>query len=193
MNERMQNILNRMRVLEEELEVALQEHEEKVRYRIEGTKVRFEKQIRESHRQLKTKWREWFAGSRVQSIISLPFIYGMIVPFVLLDFSLFCFQVVCFRLYDIKPVTRSDYVVIDRHRLSYLNFFEKTNCVYCSYVNGLIAYAREIAGRTEQYWCPIKHARKVKGSHARHRNFIPYGEAENMQVKIVGYRKDLKR
>ena len=77
MNERMQNILNRMRVLEEELEVALQEHEEKVRYRIEGTKVRFEKQIRESHRQLKTKWREWFAGSRVQSIISLPFIYGM--------------------------------------------------------------------------------------------------------------------
>lgn len=33
---------------------------------------------------------------------------------------------------------------------------EKVNCVYCSYFNGLMSYLREIAGRTEQYWCPIR-------------------------------------
>jgi hypothetical protein len=60
-------------------------------------------------------------------------------------------------------------VVIDRHRLGYLNPVQKLNCVFCGYGNGVIAYAREITARTEQYWCPIKHALKVKGSHDRYR------------------------
>ena len=46
---------------------------------------------------------------------------------------------------------RGQYIVIDRHRLKYLNAIEKLNCVYCGYGNGVIAYARDIAGRTEQY------------------------------------------
>ena len=41
-------------------------------------------------------------------------------------------------------------MVIDRYALSYLNVIEKLNCVYCEYVNGLIAYVQEIAARTEQ-------------------------------------------
>jgi hypothetical protein len=58
-----------------------------------------------------------------------------------------------------------------------LNALEKLNCVYCSYANGLIAYVREIAGRTEQYWCPIKHARRVIGAHPHYAQFQDYGDA----------------
>ena len=66
---------------------------------------------------------------------------------------------------------------MDRRKLAYLNSIEKFNCVYCEYVNGLIAYVQEIAGRTEQYWCPIKHAMRVKSMHSRYRHFLDYGRS----------------
>ena len=38
-------------------------------------------------------------------------------------------------------------------------------------------YVREIVGRTEQYWCPIKHARRVIGAHPQYAQFYDYGDA----------------
>jgi hypothetical protein len=81
-------------------------------------------------------------------------------------------------------VRRSDYLVFDRHHLSYLNGLEKLNCAYCSYANGLLAYAREIAGRTELHWCPIKHARRVLGAHGTYHEFDDYGDAEAYQWRL---------
>jgi len=43
----------------------------------------------------------------------------------------------------------------------YLNIMEKVNCLYCGYLNGLTAYAQEIGGRREQYWCPHQARPKV--------------------------------
>ncbi len=82
-------------------------------------------------------------------------------------------------------------MVIDRHRLSYLNAFEKLSCVYCGYGNGLLAYASEIASRTEQYWCPIKHARKAMGHYPRHKNFVAYGRGDEFHQSIAEYRRQL--
>jgi hypothetical protein len=118
-------------------------------------------------------------------VLSAPVVYALILPFGLLDISLSLYQAICFRLYRIPRVARSDYIVIDRHRLEYLNVVEKLNCVYCGYVNGLIAYAREIAGRTEQYWCPIKHARHVVGAHAKYWDFVEYGDAEAFEARLA--------
>ncbi|MBL4888469.1 MAG: hypothetical protein JKX97_00435 [Candidatus Lindowbacteria bacterium] len=191
MNEKIHYLLDRMKVLEEEMEAALREQEEKVRYSIDGSRVRFERQVRDAHRDMKIKWRQWFVESHPQNIISVPFIYGMLIPLLAMDIALFIYQQVCFRLYKISLVRRSDYVVIDRHRLSYLNAFEKLNCIYCGYGNGLLAYACEIASRTEQYWCPIKHARKAKGSYPRHTNFAAYGAGEEFHQKITEYRRQL--
>jgi hypothetical protein len=84
-------------------------------------------------------------------------------------------------------------VVIDRHHLHYLNILQKLNCVYCGYVNGVISWARELASVTEQYWCPIKHARKVRGSHTRYAQFIDYGDAEALAVRVVDLREELRR
>ena len=76
---------------------------------------------------------------------------------------------------------------------AYLNALEKLNCAYCSYANGLIAYVREIAARTEQYWCPIKHARRVVGAHPRYVLFDDYGDAENYQQRAAELREQLEK
>jgi hypothetical protein len=95
------------------------------------------------------------------------------------------YQAVCFPIYGIPKVRRRDYVVMDRHYLSYLNAIEKLNCAYCSYFNGVVAYVREVAARTEQYWCPIKHAKKLNAIHNLYKNFFDYGDA-------TGYRENVE-
>ena len=61
---------------------------------------------------------------------------------------------------------------------------EKFNCAYCSYANGAIAFVREVASRTEVYWCPIKHARRVLGSAPALSGFADFGDAEGYRAKI---------
>jgi len=127
------------------------------------------------------------------TLVTMPLIYGMVVPLALLDLSVSLYQLGCFTAWGIARVSRRDYVVIDRHRLGYLNPIQKLNCVFCGYGNGVIAYAREITARTEQYWCPIKHALKVKGSHERYAAFQAYGDAEGYIKSSGAYRERLKR
>ena len=191
MSDYIRGLLEQIRELEEELMDALEEQEVRFSYRINGARVEFEQSVKEAHRQIKVGLLRWFRQSRPQNILSVPFIYSMIVPFLILDAFLTVYQAVCFRLYNIAPVRRSDYIVIDRHHLGYLNAIEKLNCVYCGYANGLIGYAREIAARTEQYWCPIKHARKVRGTHDRLNHFLEYGQANQYHEKLKDYRNAL--
>jgi hypothetical protein len=83
-------------------------------------------------------------------------------------------------------------MVIDRHRLVYLNTIEKLNCTYCGYGNGVIAYTHEVIARTEQYWCPIRHARRVRGAHERYPLFFDYGDAAAYQYGRAALRRSLK-
>lgn len=96
----------------------------------------------------------------------------------MLDIFVTLYQLICFRAYGISIVRRRDYIVLDRSQLAYLNWLEKFNCLFCSYANGVIGYVREISARTEQYWCPIKHARRIVGAHALYSSFADYGDAE---------------
>jgi hypothetical protein len=74
----------------------------------------------------------------------MPFIYAMIVPTIILDIFLFVYQNICFRLYGIPLVKRGEYISSERKHLDYLNWIQKINCLYCSYVNGIFSYAVEI-------------------------------------------------
>jgi hypothetical protein len=100
-----------------------------------------------------------------------------VLPFLLLDLSVSIYQFVCFPIYGIPKVRRKDYLVFDRGRLAYLNTIEKVGCIYCSYVNGLLGLVTEIAARTEQYFCPIKHAHPLARTNSRYEKFLPYGDA----------------
>jgi hypothetical protein len=125
-------------------------------------------------------------------VLTAPLIYSMVVPLLIADLSSTLCQHVSFRVYGMPRVLRSEYLVIDRHRLVYLNTIEKLNCVYCSYGNGVIAYAREVIARTEQYWCPIRHAQRTNGAHDRYPRFFDYGDAEAYQTGRADLRRDLR-
>jgi hypothetical protein len=184
MNERIRELLAEIVKLEDELEQALDAQQEQVVYRIEGTRVRFERRIRETQDQLRIGLLRWAWHASPRNAASAPFIYGMIIPLALLDLFISLYQAICFPLYRVAKVHRSSYIVLDRHHLRYLNSIEKLNCVYCGYANGLLAYAREIASRTEQYWSPIKHARRVLGTHRRYAHFLDYGEARDYPAEL---------
>ena len=192
MNTRITELTNKIARLESQLLDELEKQQEQFSYRLEGTRVRFEAEILEAHRKLKVAVLPWLLSSRVRSVLSAPFIYAMIIPIVFFDLTITVYQHICFRLYGIRRVKRADYIVLDRQNLAYLNLIEKLNCVYCSYGNGVVAYTREVIARTEQYWCPIKHARKALGRHARYSRFANYGDGEHYKEQLIRLRDELK-
>jgi hypothetical protein len=184
------DIIADIRQLEQELLQELQKKQQEYTYFIEGKRVRFEEETRRYHRTLAKNLRDYFADARLLHILTAPLIYLCIVPALALDIAVTLYQAICFKIYDIPRVARGDYIVVDRNQLQYLNPIEKMNCVYCGYFNGLIAYVQEVAARTEQYWCPIKHARKLATLHSRYHKFIEYGDGEDYDRRLEQLRRD---
>jgi hypothetical protein len=188
MNDRIAQILSQMAALENELRNAVHEQESRMFFQIKGKRVEFERSVRDAHRKLKTNFFRWLVTNRPQNLITGPFIYGMAVPLLVIDALVTLYQWVCFPIYGITKVRRSDYLVYDRRHLGYLNFIEKFHCTYCEYANGLIGYLREIVARTEEYFCPIKHAHKILGTHERYQRFLEYGDADAYEAKLEEFR-----
>lgn len=175
------SIVKRIRDLQDQLEHELERLRTEFHYRLEGRKVRFEAEVIAAHRRIKTGLIRFLREAEITSYLTAPVIYSALVPLGIMDLWGTAYQHICFRLLGIPIVRRGDFVVLDRHQLAYLNAIEKINCVYCGYANGVIAYVREIAARTEQYWCPIKHARKVRGAHDRYLDFVEFGDADSLR------------
>jgi len=140
-------------------------------------------------RRYKTGLLRFLARSRLLVVLTAPVIYAGWIPFLLMDLFVTAYQAICFPIYRIPKVRRADYLVFDRGDLPYLNLIEKFNCFYCSYGNGVAAYAREVAARTEQYWCPIKHARRIRAAHEHYPKFFDYGDAEAFQQGLERLRR----
>lgn len=115
--------------------------------------------------------------------MTAPAIYGLIIPVVILDLFCSLYQAICFPVYQIPKVKRKQFLALDRKKLKYLTTMQQLNCLYCDYANGIIAYASEIAGRTEWYWCPIKHPEHAKRAHPHYENFIEFGDGEAFAKK----------
>ncbi|MFC1768834.1 hypothetical protein ACFLZX_03650 [Nanoarchaeota archaeon] len=117
--------------------------------------------------------------------LSAPIVYLQIIPLIILDVFIEIYHRTCFRLYRIPLIRRSKYIRVDRHRLKYLSPFEKINCAYCGYANGLLQYSAKIAGETEKYWCGIKHDKNedfVEPSH--HKDFLEYDDEKNFDKEF---------
>ena len=183
----------RIRDLQRELDAEWDARRTKLRIRADRGRVRFEEEVRKRHLAARMPLREFLAGTRPLVVLTAPVIYALIVPLVLLDIAISLYQAVCFPVYGIARVRRRDFIAIDRHHLAYLNALQKLNCVYCGYGNGLIAYVREIAARTESYWCPIKHARRVRDVHGRYGGFLDYGDEDRFIEKWAQNRENLRK
>lgn len=151
----------------------------------------FEEGVVAQQRALRLKVSRFLAQSSFGVMATAPVIYSLIVPLVLLDIWVGLYQAICFRAYGIAPVRRADYIIFDRQHLAYLNWIEATNCLFCAYGNGLIGYVREVSSRTEQYWCPIKHALKIQDPHQRYYQFLEYGDADGYRARLAEFRKQL--
>jgi len=187
---RLQDIIEEIKRLKKELLVEMQKKEDEFFYKIKGKKVYFEEETKKYHKTLVTKVHTYLFNASFLNILTVPIIWFCIVPAALMDLAASVFQYTCFKVYVIPNVKRSDYILIDRQSLSYLNPIEKLNCIYCGYFNGVIAYVQEIAARTEQYWCPIKHARKLGSIHSRYYKFLEYGDGQEYQKRLAEIRLD---
>jgi hypothetical protein len=176
------DLLSRIAALEQELEE-----------RIEAGCGRFDHEMRAAQRRWRQSIPRFLSQSELPALVTAPVIYSLIVPIALLDAWVSLYHAICFRAYGIPLVRRSAYIVIDRQHLAYLNGIEKLNCVFCGYGNGVFAYVREVAGRTEQYWCPIRHAKRVRTPHAHYRQFVDYGDAEAYRKRLIPLRQELRR
>jgi len=192
MMSRLDDLVAHVARLEREVEAELDRRRVQWRYRIEAGRVRFERDVRLAHQRVKQSIPRFLRESSVRNLLTAPLIYSIVMPIALLDVWLSLYQAVCFRAYGIERVRRSRYIVIDRQHLAYLNVIEKLNCMYCGYANGVLAYAREIAGRTEQYWCPIRHARRIRAPHEHYRHFVEYGDADGYRRRLTRLRHELR-
>jgi hypothetical protein len=192
MNEQIEAILARIRDLEAELETEIEKGRALYGPVFKENVAQFQQEALKRHRRLKMGLIQFFKETPALNFLTSPIIYSLLAPLALLDVWVTVYQHICFRVYGIARVKRSDHVVIDRHRLSYLNLIEAINCAFCGYANGVISYAREIASQTEQHWCPIKHAQRVRDSHARYVTFLEYGDAEGYRTKLKDYRKNVE-
>jgi hypothetical protein len=189
MSNRLTEILEEIRELEKTVQEEMKRKEEELNYRVRKGRVIFEKEIAQMHRKVSRSLFRYVVGAPLPTILSAPVIYAMVLPALFLDLCLCIYQAICFSVYGIPMVRRKDHIVLDRHYLKYLNFIERLNCDYCSYFNGLSSYATEIAARTEQYWCPIKHASGKAGRHSRYHLFFDYGDAEAYRTELVAIRR----
>ncbi|WP_408597476.1 hypothetical protein [Limnohabitans sp.] len=186
MNPKISELLDRIRAIEHQIEDETKLRRAELQADFDDKRVRFEREILAQHRRLKTGLLKYMITANWLSVLTAPVIYSVLLPMLLLDVFVTVYQRICFPIYGIARVKRSDYFVYDRTHLAYLNVIEKVNCAYCSYGNGLMGYAREIVARTEMYWCPIKHARKVLQAHPYYAGFLDYGDPH-------GYQRDLER
>ena len=188
-NPNISDIIARMKALQQELETELDKRREQFRYHLEGHKVRFDREVLAQQKKFRQSLARYILGAKFKHLVTAPFIYAVFFPMLLVDLFATLYQTVCFPVYGIPRVRRRDYMLHDRNSLGYLNLLEKFNCFYCSYADGLTAYLREIIGRTEQYWCPIKHARRIKAAHDRYPRFFEYGDAESYAKGLERLRK----
>ena len=193
MNDKIREIVEEIEAMKLKLGEEIAQQESHISYEIKNGYVRFEKDVLKKQKENMKNLLTWFGEVPLLHFLAAPLIYGMVIPAILLDVLIFIYQQVVFRVFKFKLIKRSDYIVFDRHYLGYLNPVEKLNCVYCSYMNGLMQYVSAIASRTEFYFCPIKHAKKVAYDHDYYKDYLVYGDEDDYQKKLKELRKSSEK
>lgn len=189
MSKRVEDLLENIRTLEKELKEEIKRIKIET-YEIRDRSIKFKDEVRAHHKSQLVRVFTYLRHARLRNIATAPMIWLCIFPALFMDLVVTLYQLICFPVYGIPKVRRSDYIVMDRRYLAYLNVIEKANCLFCAYFNGLVGYVGEVAGRTEQYWCPIKHASRVKSQHSRYDRFTEFGDSDQFRANFKTIRSD---
>jgi len=189
MNGKIKEMVDEIESMKRKLGEEIAKEESHIGFEIKNGSIHFEEEMAARQKENMMHLWAWFREIPFIQLLSAPVVYMMVIPAMLLDLMLFVYRNVVSRVFKIEFAKRSDYIVFDRHYLGYLNVVEKLNCLYCAYFNGLMQYASAIAGRTEFYFCPIKHAKKIAYKHEFYDAFLPYGEGEAYQKNLNALRE----
>ena len=193
MNDKIKELIEEIDAMKLKLAKEIDKQESHISYEIKNGYVTFEQEVLAKQKKNMKNLLSWFREVPLSHLLTAPLIYAMVIPAIIFDVLLFVYQQVAFRVFKFEFIKRSDYMHFDHHYLGYLNPIEKLNCLYCSYFNGLMLYASAIAGRTELYFCPIKHAKKVVSQHKYYNEFLSYGDEEDYQNKLKELRKNSQK
>ena len=192
MSERIKEMMVEIEDLKQKLKEEIEQQEKKIDYEIKNGYIRFEDEVLSKQKENMKHLLAWFGETPFIQLLSAPIVYGMVLPALLLDLMLFVYTYVVGRVFKITFVQRKDYIVFDRQYLGYLNIVEKLNCLYCAYFNGLMQYSAAIAGRTELYFCPIKHAKKIAYDHNYYDAFFTYGDGDDYPERLKKLREEVQ-
>jgi len=193
MNDKIREMIEEIDKMKVKLAKEIDKQENHISYEIKNGYVTFEQEVLALQKENMKNLLTWFREVPFLHLLTAPLIYAMVIPAIIFDVLLFIYQQIAFRIFKFEFIKRSDYMHFDHHYLGYLNAIEKLNCLYCSYFNGLMLYASAIAGRTELYFCPIKHAKKVIAQHKYYDEFLSYGDEEDYQNKLKELRGNSKK
>ena len=191
-NRNLRHLLEEIQKLEGKVAANLRSKEKKFLYSILKGKVHFDPKTKKEHSAKRLGSWHFLLDTPLMHLLAAPVVYSFALPALILDGAAFFYQAIVFPVFNIQKVARSEYISFDRGKLLYLNRIERFNCNYCAYVNGLIAYVREMASRSEQYFCPIRHAIRTLGLNQRHNYFLPYGDAANYRADLAKLQRRLR-
>lgn len=127
MDSQIKKILVKIDELNESLKKEHLRVAQKYGFLVQKKKVIFLEKIRKQNKRFRMPaWKYVFPKS-LRHLVSIPFIYSMIIPALILDIFITIYQSAAFPLYGIPRVKRSEYFVYDRRFLDYLNVIQKVH------------------------------------------------------------------
>ena len=125
MNEKINGIAQQIRELQIDLEQELKKKQSDFFYRIENSKAVFEQKVINEGRAKIVSSLEYLSSFSMLAVLTIPFIWAMMIPALLVDIFVTIYQYICFPIYKIPKVKRGDYIIMDRYNLFYLDQVEK--------------------------------------------------------------------
>ena len=108
MSNRLDELLGQIRRLEKELILETQKKETEFCYEFREKKVQFTAAAKAQHKRLRVGFFRYLASARWLVILTTPVIWMCIIPIVLVDVIGSIYQAICFPIYGIPKVRRSE-------------------------------------------------------------------------------------
>ena len=118
---RLQELMQEIRELEERVATEISREAKEFGYTIRNGRIAFSNELLEQHGAASKRIRHYLSECSWIALAVAPVVYSLIIPVVLFDIFIWFYQTICFPIYRLPKVRRSEYIAIDRQHLQYLN------------------------------------------------------------------------